>query len=64
MAEEANHTQVYDGLDTPVEIDRPYKAYAEKYDRMSLIQVDAHTDTWADNNMGRVDYYYYVLQGG
>jgi len=32
------------------------KAYAEKYGPMSLIQVDAHTDTWADDNMERVDH--------
>jgi agmatinase len=32
------------------------KAYAEKYGPMSLIQVDAHTDTWADDNMDRVDH--------
>ncbi|MEP3786464.1 agmatinase [Ascidiaceihabitans sp.] len=32
------------------------KAYAAKYGPMSLIQVDAHTDTWADDNMDRVDH--------
>lgn len=32
------------------------KAYAEKYGPMSLIQIDAHTDTWADDNMDRVDH--------
>ena len=32
------------------------KAYAEKYGPISLIQVDAHTDTWADDNMDRVDH--------
>ena len=32
------------------------KAYAEQYGPMSLIQVDAHTDTWADDNMDRVDH--------
>lgn len=32
------------------------KAYAEKYGPLSLIQVDAHTDTWPDDNMDRVDH--------
>ncbi|MDQ2091275.1 agmatinase [Marimonas arenosa] len=32
------------------------KAYAEKFGPISLIQVDAHTDTWADDNMDRVDH--------
>jgi agmatinase len=32
------------------------KAYAEKYGPISLIQVDAHTDTWPDDNMDRVDH--------
>ncbi|MCE8508919.1 agmatinase [Ruegeria pomeroyi] len=32
------------------------KAYAEKYGPMSLVQFDAHTDTWPDDNMDRVDH--------
>jgi agmatinase len=32
------------------------KAYAEKYGPISLIQLDAHTDTWPDDNMDRVDH--------
>jgi len=32
------------------------KAYAEKYGPMSLLQFDAHSDTWADDNMQRVDH--------
>lgn len=32
------------------------KAYAEKYGPLSLIQFDAHTDTWADDNMERIDH--------
>ena len=32
------------------------KAYAEIYGPMSLIQVDAHTDTWVDDDMDRVDH--------
>jgi len=30
------------------------KAYAEKYGPMSLVQFDAHTDTWADDDMDRI----------
>ncbi len=30
------------------------KAYAEKYGPLSLIQFDAHTDTWADDDMDRI----------
>ena len=30
------------------------RAYAEKYGPMSLIQFDAHTDTWADDDMDRI----------
>ena len=43
------------------------KAYAEKYGPMSLIQVDAHTDTWADDNMDRVDHgtmFYKAVKSG
>ncbi len=32
------------------------KAYAEKYGPLSLLQFDAHTDTWADDNMERIDH--------
>jgi len=32
------------------------RAYAEKFGPMSLIQIDAHTDTWVDDDMGRVDH--------
>ena len=32
------------------------RAYAEKYGPMSLVQFDAHTDTWPDDDMGRVDH--------
>lgn len=32
------------------------KAYAEKYGPLSLIQFDAHTDTWQDDNMERIDH--------
>jgi agmatinase len=32
------------------------KAYAEKYGPLSLLQFDAHTDTWADDNMARIDH--------
>ena len=32
------------------------KAYAEKYGPISLVQVDAHTDTWPDDDMDRIDH--------
>ncbi len=32
------------------------KAYAEKYGPLSLIQFDAHTDTWPDDDMDRIDH--------
>ncbi len=32
------------------------KAYAQKYGPMSVLQFDAHTDTWADDNMERIDH--------
>ncbi|QIE44156.1 agmatinase [Pseudohalocynthiibacter aestuariivivens] len=32
------------------------KAYAEKFGPMSLLQFDAHTDTWEDDNMDRIDH--------
>ena len=32
------------------------KAYAEKYGPLSLVQFDAHSDTWVDDNMARIDH--------
>ena len=32
------------------------RAYAEKYGPISLIQFDAHSDTWADDDMDRIDH--------
>ena len=32
------------------------QAYAEKYGALSLLQFDAHSDTWPDNNMERIDH--------
>ena len=32
------------------------KAYAEKYGPISLLQFDAHTDTWQDDDMDRIDH--------
>ncbi|KAA2316903.1 agmatinase [Pseudooceanicola sediminis] len=32
------------------------KAYAEKFGPMSLIHFDAHSDTWQDDDMGRIDH--------
>ena len=32
------------------------KAYAAKYGPMSVIQFDAHTDTWADDDFNRIDH--------
>ena len=32
------------------------KAYAEKYGPMSLLQFDAHSDTWPDDDMDRIDH--------
>ena len=43
------------------------KAYAEKHGPMSLLQFDAHTDTWADDNMDRVDHgtmFYKAVKSG
>ena len=43
------------------------KAYAEKYGPLSLIQFDAHTDTWADDDMSRVDHgtmFYKAVKSG
>jgi agmatinase len=43
------------------------RAYAEVYGPMSLIQVDAHTDTWVDDDMDRVDHgtmFYKAVKSG
>ncbi|MCL6282985.1 agmatinase [Ruegeria sp. 2012CJ41-6] len=43
------------------------KAYAERYGPMSLLQFDAHTDTWADDDMARVDHgtmFYKAVKSG
>ncbi|WP_425043915.1 agmatinase [Primorskyibacter sp. S87] len=43
------------------------KAYAEKYGPISLVQFDAHTDTWADDDMNRVDHgtmFYKAVKSG
>ncbi|SLN15320.1 Agmatinase [Roseovarius litorisediminis] len=32
------------------------KAYAEKFGPLALLQFDAHTDTWVDDNMERIDH--------
>jgi len=32
------------------------KAYAEKFGPLSLLQFDAHTDTWADDELNRIDH--------
>jgi len=32
------------------------KAYAEKFGPLSLLQFDAHSDTWADDDMARIDH--------
>lgn len=32
------------------------QAYADRYGPMSILQFDAHTDTWADDDMARVDH--------
>ena len=32
------------------------RAYAEKYGPLSLLQFDAHSDTWPDDDMNRVDH--------
>ena len=32
------------------------QAYAEKYGSLSLLQFDAHSDTWPDNDMERIDH--------
>ena len=43
------------------------KAYAEIYGPMSLIQVDAHSDTWVDDDMDRIDHgtmFYKAVKSG
>lgn len=43
------------------------KAYAEKYGPISLLQFDAHTDTWQDDDMTRVDHgtmFYKAVKSG
>jgi agmatinase len=43
------------------------KAYAEKYGPLSLLQFDAHTDTWPDDDMDRVDHgtmFYKAVKSG
>lgn len=43
------------------------KAYAEKYGPISLLQFDAHTDTWQDDDMDRIDHgtmFYMAVKSG
>ncbi|MFD3189703.1 agmatinase [Sedimentitalea sp. HM32M-2] len=43
------------------------KAYAEKYGPLSLLQFDAHTDTWVDDDMSRIDHgtmFYKAVKSG
>ncbi|MBW4708080.1 agmatinase [Roseobacter sp. YSTF-M11] len=43
------------------------KAYAEKFGPISLLQFDAHTDTWVDDDMSRVDHgtmFYKAVKSG
>ncbi|MEL7153385.1 MAG: agmatinase [Pseudomonadota bacterium] len=43
------------------------RAYAEKFGPMSLIQIDAHTDTWPDDDMERIDHgtmFYKAVKSG
>ena len=43
------------------------KAYAEKYGPISLLQFDAHTDTWADDDEDRIDHgtmFYKAVKAG
>ena len=43
------------------------QAYAEKYGTLSLLQFDAHSDTWLDDDMSRVDHrtmFYKVVKTG
>ena len=38
------------------------KAYAEKFGPMALLQFDAHSDSWADDDMDRVDHGTFVYK--
>ena len=43
------------------------KAYAERFGPLSLVQFDAHTDTWPDDDMDRVDHgtmFYKAVKSG
>ena len=43
------------------------KAYAEKYGPISLVQFDAHSDTWPDDDMDRIDHgtmFYKAVKSG
>jgi agmatinase len=43
------------------------KAYAEKYGPISLLQFDAHSDTWPDDDMDRIDHgtmFYKAVKSG
>ncbi|SFR03793.1 agmatinase [Poseidonocella sedimentorum] len=43
------------------------KAYAEKFGPISLIHFDAHTDTWPDDDMSRIDHgtmFYKAIKAG
>jgi len=43
------------------------RAYADVFGPMSLVQVDAHSDTWADDNLDRVDHgtmFYKAVKAG
>jgi agmatinase len=43
------------------------KAHAEKYGPLSLLQFDAHTDTWADDDFDRIDHgtmFYKAVKSG
>jgi agmatinase len=43
------------------------KAYAERFGPMRLIQIDAHTDTWPDDDMDRIDHgtmFYKAVKSG
>ncbi|MEP3639005.1 MAG: agmatinase [Paracoccaceae bacterium] len=43
------------------------KAYADRYGPISLIQIDAHTDTWPDDDMNRIDHgtmFYKAVKSG
>ncbi|HBS49091.1 MAG TPA: agmatinase [Rhodobacteraceae bacterium] len=43
------------------------RAFAEKHGKISLLQFDAHTDTWADDDLARVDHgtmFYKAVKAG